>query len=340
MLCSRALASLILVFTLGITGCSQQSVSSALPTAPSWILQPPSEQGMAYGVGSMEIYADLASAVKRATDIARADLASQLRVTVTAQFSSSTTATRGAGESQMQQQLNHYVRSKIPATELDNIRTVETWQDGRFAYALVALNRHQEAANLRYQISELDTELDALAELQPQGNKLQQLQPLLPALTLLAKRQDLNDKLSFINDNGRTEPLPTNIKQLEQRIYQKIDQLSVGLTLNNAAAQQVKAELLEGFLQQGLKLQTQAELVDLRFVVAVQLQQQQRQGSYYSFATAQVQIEDAQGRVLNSFSQQAKGVSGMAQQAQQKALAQLSSLIGSELAATLVTKLH
>src|SRR5690606_25775778 len=54
---------------------------------PDWITQLPQRNGMAYGVGSMEIYGSVTDAIKRAGDLARVDLVSQLRVTVSGDFS-------------------------------------------------------------------------------------------------------------------------------------------------------------------------------------------------------------------------------------------------------------
>ena len=55
---------------------------------PSWITSPPQKANMAYGVGSMEVYGAPDQALKRASDFARADLVSRLKVTISSSNSS------------------------------------------------------------------------------------------------------------------------------------------------------------------------------------------------------------------------------------------------------------
>lgn len=333
---------LALSASLLMLGCSSAPNKAAKQSglAPSWVTQLPTMMGMAYGVGSMEIYGNPAEAVKRAAELATADLVSQLKVTIDADFSSSTSYSQGTHqESQMQSSVNQYIRSKIPTAELDEIVTKETWLDDKYAYALVELNRNQAASRLQRDMRDAELELQDYAQRPQQGTRLQQLQTVLPALKLFAQRERVAERLALVSMQRRNEPLPSELRALEQKIYQQIDALQVSLSLENAGAKTLNASLIEGLTQQGLRLSNQAT-ADLRFVVKAELTDKQQGGNFYSFASSQIIIEDGNGRALNSFSSQAKGVSGLENIARQKAAQQLAKVIADELAATLVEKIR
>lgn len=331
--------------SLGLVACGPQAVkpqsdSRSSGRQPDWVTQPPQQAGMAYGVGSMEIYGNPADAVQRAAELAKADLIAQLKVTVSGNFSSTTTETSGnQRSSEMLRTVSNYVQSRIPTVELDEVQTSETWLDDRYAYALAELNRNEAAARLRRDIADVEQELTAIAQLQPQGTKLQQLQPLLPALTLFAKRDKLAERLALISVQRRAEPLSASLRDLHNRIYQQLDQLVVTLELQDSGARAMGGNMLEALTAQGLRLQDSGS-ADLRFDVSAQLSDKTQGSSHYAFADTRVTIRDGQGRVLNSFSKQAKGVSGMADVARQKAAREAAAQIAAELAVTLVDKLR
>ncbi len=336
------LSSICMGFML-LVGCSNQAVSPASTSAqktPYWVTQPPHQTGMAYGVGSMEVYGNPADAVKRATELAKADLVAQLKTTIGGSFSHSITERSGTHqETQMQQSVSNYVTSQIPNAELDEVQISETHVDDKHAYALVELDRQKAAARLRRDVADVDAELEAIAQLAPEGNKLQKLQPLLPALTLFAKREALSERLALVSLDRRGAILPEELKALENRIYQQIDALVVALELQNKEAKQMEGGLLEALTAQGLRIQS-SHSADLVFVVSANQIQKQQGGNYYSFIDAQVVIKDSQQRVLNAFSKQAKGVSGMAGMAKQNAAHETAKLITDELAITLADKLR
>lgn len=327
-----------------LAGCSSQAVSpSAKSTsgkAPHWVTQPPQQSGMAYGIGSMEVYGNPADAVKRATEVARVDLVSQLKVTVEGNFSHSITETKGTNKNtEVQQSVRNYVRSQIPTAELDEVQVADTWVTEQQAYVLVELDRQKAAARLRRDLADLDADLTAIAEQQPQGNRLQQLQPLLPALALFAERDALSERLALVSVNRRGALLPDELSALQTRIYQQIDALVVTLEFSNQAAQQLEGSLLEALTAQGLRVQS-AAAADLVFNVKAKQTHKQQGGNHYAFVDTQVTIKDRQARVLNAFSKQAKGVSGMADRAKQKAAHETAKLITNELAVTLADKLR
>lgn len=306
---------------------------------PAWVTEPPHKAGMAYGVGSMEIYGNPQAAIKRATELARADLVSSLQVTVSGDFSSlDRLETDSTSSSHMRSSVSNYVRSQIPTVELNEARVSATYVDQRVAYVLVELNRMQEVARLAQQISTVELDLVDLASRPVAGNTLQQLQALLPALALLAKRDQLAERMAFFSESGQQTPPLAEVKALQERIYKLLDALVVRLSLVDAGAKELGGSMLEALSKQGLRVQD-SSAADLTFQVQASLNSKTQAGSHYVFIDARVTIVDTQGRVLNSFSKQAKGVSGIADKAKQAALNNIAQVIADELAATLVEKL-
>ena len=328
-----------------LSGCVGNSTKPAKDAArsskaPAWVTQPPQMRGMAYGIGSMEIYGSATDAVKRAAELARIDLVSQLKVTVSGDFSSETVELSGTNrDSEVLRTVRNYVRSQVPPAELDEVQISETHTDAKYAYALAELDRNAAAARLRRDMNDIEQELSAIGELQPSGNRLQQLQPLLPALTLFAKRKRLGERLTLISMERKAPALSPELKALQDRIYAQIDQLQVSLELLDDGAQTIGGGVLEALTSQGLRIQDGSD-ADLRFDISAQLSGKAKDGSHYVFADSRVTIRDGAGRVLSSFSKQAKGVSGLEDVARQKAAREVAKLIGDELAVALVDKIR
>lgn len=316
------------------------SISAAQADLPNWVTSPPNKAGMAYGVGSMEIYGNPQAAITRAAELARIDLVTQLRVTVSGDFSSTTTASSVNGQaSSMQKTMSNYVRSQIPTVQLQEVKVLETYTDKKTAYVLVELNRSKEAANLELDIADLDAQIKKINQQPASGSALNQLRPLLPALKLLAQRQELAERLSFVSMQRVSQTLPEDVSAVQTKIDTLLDQLVVVLQLKDAGAKALESSLMEGLTSQGLRIQKSNQF-DLRFSVSVNLENKQQGGSHYSFANARVDVMDSQQRVLNTFTQRARGVSGMADVARQKAGEALAEQISKELAATLVDKIR
>ena len=66
------------------------------------------------------------AAVARATELARVDLVSQLRVTVTGDFSSLQTMKSGTGQESEVRSISNGVRSQVPTVELNEVKVSDT----------------------------------------------------------------------------------------------------------------------------------------------------------------------------------------------------------------------
>lgn len=308
--------------------------------APSWTTQPPRKSGMAYGIGSMEIYGSATDAVQRAAELARIDLVSQLRVTVSGDFSSDITETSGTGRTtDVQRNVRSYARSQVPEVQLDEVVIRETYTDTRYAYALAELDRQAAAARLRRAIDEQETELRRINALSPTGNTLQQLQPLLPALTVFAAREKNVEQLALVSTSRASLALPDDLQTLQQRIDRLVDQLKVAVELMDRGAAEISGNVIEALTSQGLRVHD-SEHADLVFYVNATLSHREQDRSHYVFVDSRVTIRDQQGRALSSFSKQARGVSGIEDVARQTAARNVGQMLSTELAATLVDHLR
>lgn len=335
-----------LVASTALAGCATTG-SSKTPVQtvkhsqqPDWVTQPPLKKGLAYGVGSMEIYGDQAAAVKRAAELARVDLVSQLKVTVSGDFSNDTTEFSGSGrQTEVVRTVRNYVRSQVPEAELDDVVTADTYIDQTYAYVLAELDRVQAAARLRRDIAATEQQIEDIAALSPEGTRLQQLQPLLPALTLFAQRERLSERLQLVSMDRQAAPLSAELRQVQDDIYRRVDQLQVRLTVNNDGGREIEGGVLEALTEQGLRIGGSAD-ADLQFDLGATLSAKAQSGNHYVFIDSRLTIRDQSGRILSSFSKQAKGVSGLQDVARQKAARQVAALMADELAATLVDKLR
>ncbi|MFY9178991.1 MAG: hypothetical protein WAO12_04320 [Venatoribacter sp.] len=335
----RWFVSLSCALLLAACSSNTKPPASAATQPPQWLLSPPTKVGMAYGVGSMENYGNPVDALQRATDLARADLVSQLKVTVSAENRSFVQEKRhGAQPSEVQQSLSQYVRSQIPTTELDEATLKDSYNDGHIVYALVELNRSQAAARLGFEIAELDSQLNQYLPQNNQGSVLERLQRSLPALKLFAKRERLNERLALFSLERKPAALPIELSQLQAGIYALLDALPVSLSVTGQDAPLLQASLLEALTSQGLKVGSH-QPAELAFEVSNQIQQRAQNGGFYAFVHSQVVIKNQQGRVLASFSKTAKGVSGLEQVALQKAAQEAAKQISTELAISLVDRL-
>lgn len=326
---------------LGSKGQADKVTTSAIPAdTPVWAITPPVRSGMAYGVGSVEALGDPADAVRRAGEVARIDLLSRLRVTITGDISSTTTESSGTGrEAEVTKNVRQYMRSQVPEVQLDELTIRDAQVSGGYAYALAELDRAATSARLRQQIFELEQQLDQYAQVTPQGNTLQQLRVMLPAMGLIAERQAFAEKLGLVAEDHRIPALATSHLALQQRVAELLNQLKVSIEFANPAAEAMAGELIEVLTSQGLNIGDPAQS-DLNFTLTADRSERQQEGRFYAFVKARILIADQQGRTLSSFSDTGRGVSGLEQLAWQKASRSVADKLQQELAKTLTERLQ
>lgn len=336
-----------------LVGCSSSAKKDAqvVPkdrelanSQPSWVTTPPQRANMAYGVGSMEMYGNPDQAIKRASEFARADLVSRLKVTISGSNSSNINEYTLNGETRLQKNINQAVGSKIPTVTLDEVVIEETFVDDNYAYALAKLDRAAAAARLRKQIEATEVELRTLAAAPIVGDageitKLARLQQQLPAMKLFAQRDQLAEQYALIDTSRIGPALDNDLKTYRQGILASLKDLQVKLILLDDGAKIMRGGLAEALTAQGLRLGND-DKADLTFEVSATLDSQKSAGNVYVFANARVNLRDTDGKILSSFAKKARGVSGLQQEALNKASEKLAQLLSDELASTLTERLE
>ncbi|MCY0964932.1 hypothetical protein [Parathalassolituus penaei] len=344
------LLALLLTPSLGLVGCASTPESGhsgaanrANLTTPIWVTNPPVQEGMAYGVGSIEALGDETAAVRRAGELARLDLVSQLRVTVSGSVLQDSSEYRSSGEeTRVQQSMRLLARSQVPEVELDELRIADSDVYNGYAYALAELDRDAAASRMRRGIAEIDEQLEAyrlLADSGVSGPVLERLRELLPAVQLFAKRDAIAAKMALVSRDHHAPAADTDLVLLQQRIYDLIGEVRVVLVCRDNGARAVESSVLEALTRQGMKVASSGS-GDLFFELDVESDSQLTQGSYYAFLNTRIIIRDNNGRALSSLSVRARGVSGIESVARQKAAEAVANRLGDELAKTLTERLR
>jgi hypothetical protein len=344
----KLLTSTLVICSLAacVTNAPKQSAESrradnqASFDTPDWINTPPQRSGFAYGTGSGDLWGDKADAARRAGDAARVNLVSQLRVTVSGDFSSTVQERKATGKkTELVQTVQNTIRSKVPAVELDEVKVTETFFEKKFAYALAELDRVKAASRLRAQISGLEEQVIAINAKPRSGTTLQKLRVVLPALTLFAQRDRLADQLALVGTQRQKPALSDELVQIEDTIYTLFNQLQVRISMTDAGAQEIAAGVMEALTEQGMRI-SDSGAYDLMIQVSATLRPVEKNGSHFVFADSRVTIKDANDRMLSTFSKQAKGASGYPDLAKAKAERSVAKILAAELASALVEKIN
>ena len=331
-----------------LSGCATTGKSdSVVPDSyvqadsyPEWVTNPPKRAGQVYGVGSMEVYGNPDQALKRASELARADLISQLRVTIASDSSSVIDEYSLNGETSLQKSLRQAVSSRTDEVTLDELVIADTYVDNNYAYALAELDRTATAARLRSDMSLVEADLTSMAQQPVTGSSpLQRLQQQLPALDLFAKYDKLAEQFALVSESHRSPQLDDNLRSYRSGIMDDMKMLNVRLALQDKDARTLAPSLTQALTQQGLRI-SNAGTPDLIFEVAATLDEQRQDGNFYVFANASINVKDGGGNLLSAFSGKARGVSGLQQSAEDKAAEKLADIIAEELSASLAQRLQ
>lgn len=338
-------STLALVMAVSLTACmaSAPKKSSGAKRddamTPEWVNNAPERNGFAYGVGSADLWGDKADAIRRAGDAARVNLVSQLRVTVSGDFSSDIQERKATGkQTELVQTVRNTIRSQVPAVELDEVQITESYLEKKFAYALAELDRAKAAARLRDQITDLEEQIKSIGAKPRTGTALQKVRVVLPALKLFAQRERFADQLALVSIQRQKPALDGDLQDLQQTIFSLLDQLQVRIATTDAGAENIAGGVIESLTEQGIRI-NDSGAYDLLVEVAAKLRPAERGGSHFVFADSRVMIKDENGRVLSTFSKQAKGASSDAGLAQDKAARNVAKALAKELAVTLVDKI-
>jgi hypothetical protein len=318
---------------------SKQSTSG--PGRPDWVTQPPSRAGMAYGVGSAEVFADPASALNRARDKARAEMVKALRVQVQGSTQTSTKRTVEDGESTVTRSLVQNVKNSIPEVELSNVRILRTHVDESddMAYALAALDREAEADSLAQRVAKLDEDLKGIAGKSLDGQRLDKLRTALPALEFAQERRQVVEKLRLVSPQNRSDGVAADrFSSLENEVMDLVGDLRVVLEPANRNARRLESALREALTKEGVNIYSRDSEGDITLRYDFSLNTEKKD-NFFVFADGSVSVVDGSGRIIDEFRANVKGVSTREGVARSRAMDQLASSLGKKLAASLLESL-
>jgi hypothetical protein len=323
------------------SGLLKSQESPEKPELPQWVLYPPHEAGLIYGVGSSGIYqGNQAKAIQGAKENARVELLKQLHTTVSGEISIETKRIVDAGNTQFSRNLRESLYSRAPETELRGIEVVEAYlsQTQKTAYALVRLDRNQATSDLRRQIGEIDAEFARYSSVPTDIPRAAQLKQLLPALPLMARRNKLEERLRLVSPQS-TVATSSQEEILNQRIEQLFGNLKIGLLPSGKDAKALEPGLFRHLTEKGLSISPVAE-ADLTLTVQFQTRAKLSHGQHFVFADGNVVVKNAAGNTVNAVDARAKGVSGISEaQARANAIQQLGNRLGEALRESLLKKL-
>lgn len=331
-----------LVLAACVSSPSKKSSAGMTAGEPDWVINEPAKSGHVYGVGSAPVYVDKSKALKQAQDAARMSMVQKLKVTVSGSLTQDIEETRRTGQqTELVKSVRSRIRSEIPNAELDNVEIVENYVDekDKVAYSLVHLDRVRASSLLRQRIDELDQQaINRAKQVDTTLDTLPQLQQLLPVLTFVEKRERLAEQHQLVDENNRYPQKEEDLIQAEQRVASLLDQLVVRLEATNQDGKTLRSGLNEALTNLGLRISNGN--ADLTFRYSAELRLSEKAGRFIVFANGQVQIQDANGRILSEFRKESKGLSAVSmQQAQYKAVKTLGRELGNELAASLLSKI-
>ena len=308
---------------------------------PSWINTPPIQKNILYGIGSAEIYSDKVLAIEQARDMARTSLLKQLKVEVAASTNIKQNEVVIGNQSEFSSSIRVVVRSKLSPIEMAGLKMEETYEDGKIVYALVSLNRQLALKNIQIQISEIDALLNKYQQVSESLNKLAQLKQLLPAITLIEQRKELQQKFFLLNMQHTYFQKNMFSGQIENRIYILLDELKVMVrALNPAAAKMIQSRLHDKLTSAGIRVVMDQENADV--IIEFEIlgtRKISKNWANFVYTTGNIRIKDAKGRILKSYTKEVKGAASDIGLAYLDAVKKMANALGEQLSLSLLSHL-
>lgn len=305
-------------------------------TTPSWVLSPPSDTRYLYGVGSVIQSEDLVADIKGARQQANADMANQLRVTVSQSNVQSTQVSQSTSQSeQVLKSFSSTTRMDTESLVLEQSETLENVATGKYVYVLQRLDRAKITARLRREITELDTQLEAIAlEAKTQGNLVEQWQSILPALPILSERAQKLDLLQLYSTNANLASAKSEtIKGLETQLSSLLTQLSIQVSSQSARSQSLIKVLRSELTDKGLTPSSKATS-PLRINLHISTNKQLKEGRTYQFVNLNASLDEVSrdsSKMLASWSLTGRGISATPEQATQSAYKKAAKSLADEI---------
>ncbi|EAQ65775.1 hypothetical protein MED121_09423 [Marinomonas sp. MED121] len=348
--------SLILATSLALGGCTElllksgdtqpaeqtSSKAASSPvnsapknTTPSWVLSPPSDTRYLYGVGSVIKTDDLVADIKGARQQANADMANQLRVTVSQSNVQSTQVSQSTSQSeQVLKSFSSTTRMDTESLVLEQSETVENVATDKYVYVLQRLDRAKITSRLRREISDLDSQLEEIAtKSNKQGDLVDQWQSVLPALPLLSERTQKLDLLQLYSTSANLASSKSDkIKELERQLSTLLTQLSIQVSSQSAGSQALVKVLRSELTNKGLTPSSKTNS-PLRINLHISSNKQVKEGRTYQFVNLNASLDEVDrtnSNMLASWSLTGRGISATPEIAKQTAYKKAANALAEE----------
>ena len=321
-------------------GVTSQSSSSTLNSAPknaipSWVLSPPVDKRYLYGVGSVIQTDDLVADIKSARQQANADMANQLRVTVSQSNVQSTQVSQTNSQSeQVLKAFSSTTRMDTESLVLEQSETIENVATGKYVYVLQRFDRAKISSKIRRELDELDGELEKIASsADKKGDLVDQWQSILPALPLLSERAQKLDLLALYSTSTNLGAQKSDtIKALEQQLSGLLTKLAIQVSSQSAGSKSLVKVLRSELTQKGLTPATKSN-APLRINLHISANKQVKEGRTYQFVNLNASLDEVDSNssnMLASWSLTGRGISATPEQARQAAYQKAAKALAGE----------
>lgn len=315
MTCDQFIKTSFLLLTLFVVGCSTPPKTIEAPL-PSWVTAPPKDDQYLYGVGSAEVLPDIASSFDLAIKQANLDIANQLSVTVQSMSAQNTQVqVLDSQQEQVMKTLSQLVRVETNPITLDSTETDRRFSHTRYVYVLQKLDRKNIIKQLKDKISAVDNQILKInEEAQYDRPLIDQWPQLLPALSLLTERRQLNEKLSLYS-KGEIVEQPQHVFKVQAKTAQLIRELRISVDeegLNKDLSQAVSSSLSKKGLTPTIVHYTNSLL---SLFLTPQYEYKTQEKRHYVFVSLNARLEQNDQTGLASWTTSARGISSNKEQA-------------------------
>lgn len=332
---ARGLLPLLAVLLLGACATAPKNGGQ-----PDWV----SGVSSRYPASQYLLGRGAAADLDDAKDRARADLAKVFEVAISAESSDLQTFERvakadGEAESKAQLRISRDIQTRTDRV-IHGVEIADLWQDPKSGthYALAVLRRLQAAQTLRDDIQRLDDATQLyVAKAKDESDLLKRIAAASRAVEAQVERATAQRSLQIIDITGRGVPAPWPLEQLRSDRETLIQRMSLA-TRTSGAQGDVMHEVLDGAVSAaGFTIAAPAQA---KYTLAANFDlgdPEQREGWYWKKGTLEITLSDADNKVRGTHRWNIKSSALSRDDAQRRALDQVSRVLKEELRAVLIS---
>lgn len=319
----------LLLCGLLVSACSspQREISSpadSIAPLPGWTQTYPRQLGYEFGVGQAQVFGATGSAADLATERARVDLLSRIRVRVEGETQTSLQQQWQQGqEVALNETLQQRARSQVEAVTLPGLRTRETWfsPDQREVWVLVELDRSAAQAELFSRWRALEQQMTERRWPEASQPFFTRLRQALPLLEDLAAQAAIEETLDFLALGPPARPHhQAVIEQRRADLAAWLDEINLALRPGSQGADALTPHLAAQLTRQGFAMREQASM---QLIYTLELTGRERDGMTQQQAEGALRWVDEQGRTRLAVQRSARSTAADARLAEQRAVAAL-----------------